>query len=54
MPIAESWATWCTHCVDAMPHLMKLQKKYKDSGLEIVGVAVDEETAQRPLRPKQS
>ncbi|MGX9181753.1 hypothetical protein [Mesorhizobium sp. BHbdii] len=29
-------------------------EKYKDSGLEIVGVAVDEETAQRPLRPKQS
>ena len=33
------WAKWCGPCVDALPHLVQLQEKYKDSGLEIVGVA---------------
>ncbi|UVC19261.1 TlpA family protein disulfide reductase [Mesorhizobium onobrychidis] len=40
--IVEFWATWCAPCVDAMPHLIQLQEKYKDSGVEIVGVAASE------------
>ncbi|MGX5832014.1 TlpA disulfide reductase family protein [Mesorhizobium sp. 43Arga] len=40
--IVEFWATWCGPCVTAMPHLMHLQEKYKDSGLEVVGVAASE------------
>ncbi|UVK35561.1 TlpA family protein disulfide reductase (plasmid) [Mesorhizobium sp. AR10] len=41
--IVEFWATWCGPCVAAMPHLVQLQEKYKDSGLEVVGVAADED-----------
>ncbi|RVC83063.1 TlpA family protein disulfide reductase [Mesorhizobium sp. M4A.F.Ca.ET.022.05.2.1] len=40
--IVEFWATWCGPCVAAMPHLVQLQEKYKDSGLEVLGVAADE------------
>ncbi|GLS32604.1 alkyl hydroperoxide reductase [Mesorhizobium albiziae] len=40
--IVEFWATWCGPCVAAMPHLVQLQEKYKDSGLEVVGVAAHE------------
>ncbi|MET4117927.1 thiol-disulfide isomerase/thioredoxin [Bradyrhizobium sp. JR1.5] len=40
--IVEFWATWCGPCVAAMPHLIKLQAKYKDEGLEVVGVAARE------------
>ncbi|WP_353642730.1 TlpA disulfide reductase family protein [Mesorhizobium sp. WSM2239] len=40
--IVEFWATWCGPCVDGMPHLMQLQEKYRDSGVEIVGVAASE------------
>ncbi|MES0138984.1 TlpA family protein disulfide reductase [Mesorhizobium sp. M0016] len=40
--IVEFWATWCGPCVSAMPHLMQLQEKYRDSGLEVVGIAADE------------
>ncbi|MER8969575.1 redoxin family protein [Mesorhizobium sp. M0808] len=41
--IVEFWATWCGPCVSAMPHLMQLQEKYRDSGLEVVGVAANED-----------
>ncbi|SCB55442.1 Thiol-disulfide isomerase or thioredoxin [Bradyrhizobium shewense] len=41
--IVEFWATWCRPCVAAMPHLMELQDKYKDSGVEVVGVAACEQ-----------
>lgn len=40
--IVEFWATRCVPCVEAMPHLVKLQEKYKDSGLEVIGVAAHE------------
>ncbi|HEV2899537.1 MAG TPA: TlpA disulfide reductase family protein, partial [Pseudaminobacter sp.] len=41
--IVEFWATWCRPCVDAMPHLIQLQKKYRESGVEIIGVAASED-----------
>ncbi|UPK05715.1 TlpA disulfide reductase family protein [Bradyrhizobium sp. 170] len=41
--IIEFWATWCEPCVKAMPHLVRLQEEYRDRGLEVVGVAANEE-----------
>ncbi|WP_225673074.1 TlpA disulfide reductase family protein [Bradyrhizobium hereditatis] len=40
--IVEFWATWCAPCVAALSHLVQLQEKYKDSGVEIVGLAARE------------
>ena len=39
------WATWCPPCVREIPAFIKLYDKYKDQGLEIVGVALDEKQA---------
>jgi thiol-disulfide isomerase/thioredoxin len=36
------WATWCEACVIEMPSIVKLYQSYKDKGLEIVGVNLDE------------
>ncbi|MES2652346.1 MAG: redoxin family protein [Bacteroidota bacterium] len=33
----EFWATWCGPCLSAMPHLQKLQAKYKDK-LQVITV----------------
>ncbi|MER8374814.1 TlpA disulfide reductase family protein [Mesorhizobium sp. M1406] len=41
--IVEFWATWCELCAAEMLELMRLQEKYKDSGLEVVGIAADED-----------
>src|SRR5262245_45090021 len=36
------WATWCGPCKIEMPWFVDLQKQYKDQGLEIVGVAMED------------
>lgn len=36
--LVEFWATWCPHCVESLPELSKLQKKYKDEGLVVAGI----------------
>jgi thiol-disulfide isomerase/thioredoxin len=36
--ILEFWATWCGPCRDSIPHLTKLQEKYKGKGVTVVGI----------------
>lgn len=35
------WATWCPPCRIEIPSMVELYKKYKDRGLEIIGVNLD-------------
>ena len=35
------WATWCAPCRDEIPLLMEARREYGASGVEIVGIAVD-------------
>ena len=39
------WATWCPPCRREMPAFIELQKKYKDKGFTILGIALDEKQA---------
>ena len=39
------WATWCPPCRKEIPAFVELQEKYKDKGLTIVGIALDEKQA---------
>jgi len=34
-------AAWCAPCIDELPTLNKLHKKFKNQGLEIVGISID-------------
>jgi len=40
--LLKLWASWCRPCRISMPHTVELYNKYKDKGLEIVCVSVDE------------
>jgi thiol-disulfide isomerase/thioredoxin len=40
--ILDFWATWCPPCLMTIPELVDLQKKYKDRGLSVVGISVDD------------
>jgi len=40
--LVDFWATWCEPCREETPHLVELQEKYKDRGLQIIGVSMDD------------
>lgn len=35
------WGTFCGPCINEMPDLADIERKYKDKGFEIIGVTVD-------------
>jgi thiol-disulfide isomerase/thioredoxin len=41
--ILDFWATWCGPCVQAMPIIEKVAAKYKDKGVELYAVNLQEE-----------
>ncbi|MEX2213789.1 MAG: redoxin family protein [Phycisphaeraceae bacterium] len=41
--IIDAWATWCGPCIAAMPHLSKLNTKYAEKGVVVIGLNVWEE-----------
>lgn len=36
------WATWCEPCRDEMPDLQQLWEAYRDDGLLVIGISLDE------------
>ncbi len=55
--LVNLWATWCAPCVKEIPELVKLQEKYKERGLRVIAVSLDEpeelETSVRPFVQKR-
>lgn len=45
--IVNIWATWCAPCVREMPSLQRVYDRYRDEGLEILAVAVDDLPGER-------
>lgn len=41
LTIVECWATWCGPCLQTIPHLAELQRKY-NTKLEIIGITQEE------------
>jgi thiol-disulfide isomerase/thioredoxin len=44
--VIEFWASWCGPCRMAFPHLSELQRKYKDKGLVVLGISLEEDSPQ--------
>lgn len=43
--LLDFWASWCGPCKKSFPELEKLYESYKDRGFVILGVNVDEKSA---------
>ena len=40
--VVEFWATWCGPCVRSMPHLVEMQERYADEGVQIISISDEE------------
>lgn len=41
--LLDFWGVWCGPCRKSMPKLQELHEKYKDKGLQVVGISVRDE-----------
>jgi len=47
--VVDFWATYCPPCVRQVPRLAELSKKYRDKGLEVVGLTSDDKANQEEV-----
>ena len=40
--ILDFWAIWCVPCLKAIPQMIQVQEKFKDKGLVVLGISLDD------------
>lgn len=48
--VIDFWATWCGPCRASLPHMKQVYAKYKDKGVEFVGISLDRPDGRNQLK----
>jgi thiol-disulfide isomerase/thioredoxin len=48
--LVDFWATWCGPCVEQFPHTVELAAKFRERGLAVVSVSMDNPSAEPQVR----
>jgi thiol-disulfide isomerase/thioredoxin len=40
--VVDVWATWCLPCLERFPHIVELNRRYRDRGVTVVSMSVDD------------
>ena len=53
--LLDFWATWCGACKIEIPWFIEFENEYKDSGLAVIGISMDEDgwTSVKPFLEKE-
>jgi len=51
--IVEFWATWCSPCISAIPHLNGLAKEFRNQNVVFLAITDDDADRLKPFLAKQ-
>ncbi len=43
LTILNFWATWCDPCIQEFPKIKKMYGKFKDQGVQLIGISLDDD-----------